>query len=248
MRLRCYNVYAPEIYVCPGSVNRGAEKHEKSPFSPKNGIRQDMNFSEITYYLSSLKVSEVVCAIIALALSVGVKFLIKNKYKRFNSLLPVISGVAVSLVSSMIFERENTFKEIMDEGMRTGSAATVLYVIICGFFKDDYVALPFENLVAESLLSGFVSEEELEGVAGRCVEILCECLNGEKKNAKDAPLKSDCKKTVKRGRLSEEEYLNACNKAETSLTDYLEGVIRPGGRSAAELLSKTIVNIFKATR
>lgn len=206
-----------------------------------------MNFTEITYYLSSLKVSEVACAIIALALSIGVKFLIKNKYKRLNSLLPVISGVAVSFVSSMIFERENAFKEIMDEGMRIGSAATVLYVIICGFFKGDYVALPFENLVAESLLSGFVPEEELESVAGKCVEILCECLNGEKKNAKDASLKSDCK-TVKRGRLSEEEYLNACDKAETSLTVYLEGGIRSGGRSAAELLAKTIVNIFKATR
>ena len=177
----------------------------------------------------------------------------EQKYHQKSNIYDFSNGifaVGAKRVSDTInsTSREKTFKEIMDEGMRIGSAATVLYVIICGFFKDDYVALPFENLVAESLLSGFVSEEELEGVAGRCVEILCECLNGEKKNAKYAPLKSDCKKTVKRGRLSEEEYLNACNKAETSLTDYLEGVIRSGGRSAAELLSKTIVNIFKATR
>ncbi len=199
-----------------------------------------MNFSETAYFLSSLGLAEVTYALIALALAVGVKFLVKNKYKRLSSLAPIISGVAVSFVSSLIFKREVTFKDVMSEGMRTGSVATVLYVIICGFFKDDYVSIPFENLVIESMLSGYVGEEELEKVAGRCAEILCECLNGGKNSAG--------KKILRRGSLSKEEYEEALIKAEKALADYLEGAITVGGRVDAELISKTVINVFRATR
>lgn len=104
--------------------------------------------------------------------SIIVKKITDNKYKKLSSVLPFLAGITANLIVCAFSGTDGNFGDEIERGMRTGSAATVLYVIICGFFKEDYVSIPFEALVSESLLAGYVAQENLSKVAEKCAEIL----------------------------------------------------------------------------
>jgi hypothetical protein len=109
-----------------------------------------------------------------------------KKLYRLLSVLPFITGVALQLIFSLFAGDNDTFGEILKEGISTGSAATVLYAGLCGLTKPqtEYVSMPFESVVIEGLLAGYVEDGCLAEVSSLCADVLSSSLPPEEEEEK----------------------------------------------------------------
>ena len=138
-----------------------------------------MKFLDLFGYLSGYSSRKIVLSIAALAISLILKKIFgKSKYKKLAAVMPFAAGILLYLARAFIVSPEENFGEIVKEGTSAGSAATVIYAIIMSFLKDpsDYEEVPFDSLIIEGLLAGYVTDADLKTAAEKLADILRENL------------------------------------------------------------------------
>lgn len=133
-----------------------------------------MSFSDLYKLLAEYSVDKIMLALTAFIGTLLIKkTLLKNKSKRFASLLPFILGVILNLIISFFKRDDGTFGEIFSSGISTGSAGTVIYAFAEGLKgKADYEEVYLDSFLFEGVLAGYVPTENLPAVAERCAVIL----------------------------------------------------------------------------
>ena len=144
-----------------------------------------MNFSDIYYLLSDYSVDKILLAGASLGITLLLKkTLLRKKLHRLLSIMPFIAGITLNLTCAMLMGSGDSFGMIIKSGLSTGSAATVLYAGICGLTEErgSYEVLPFDSLVIEGLLAGYVDDGMLSSVASECADVLRLSLSAEKEH------------------------------------------------------------------
>ncbi len=145
-----------------------------------------MKLSDLFAYLSGISAYNILLSALALTVTLLLtKFLKKRKLKRLYSIMPFAAGIILNLICSLIFGYTENFGEILKKGTETGSTATVIYVIVSGFFKDDsaYEDVPLDSLLLEGLLAGYFPDENLSEICNGCAEIIRNSEGEEMKTA-----------------------------------------------------------------
>ena len=123
-------------------------------------------------YLSAESTGRIAVAAAAVAIAIVIKKFFPRKLKRIAGILPFLSGIAISFIWSLAANGDTPFGTVIKEGTDTGGAATVIYALIMSVFDKDTEAIPFDALIIEGLIAGYVADEQNAEAAEACAEIL----------------------------------------------------------------------------